>query len=332
MRRAGRAGVAALFLGSLAPFLTPGPAAACSICRCGDATFNALGPDVFTAGRFRVALDWDRFDKENGTSETAPAGFRAFRRTPFDALPVTGRDAEVENRITATLTYSVGEKVTAVARVPFSSRTLTSTDFLEGTSVTTRTSGLADPEFFALVRLWSAPLAAGLGRRAWVSLAGGVKTPWGENGLSEGGVRLDEHAQTGTGSTDAFAGVSAFYLFDPSSSAFASAQYRATGTNRYDYRYGNVTLANLAYERKLGAVVDAVLELNWRHAQQDRVDGAGTSDPNTGGDILYLTPRVIVDLGGGLLARTMVQIPVVKSLYGDQTERVVVNAGLTYLF
>jgi hypothetical protein len=321
-------GTTAAFAASLlvATFICP-PARACSICRCGDPTFNALGTDIYTAGRFRLALDWDRFDKENGTSEEQ--GARRLRA--LDAT-ITGRDEEVENRFTATVSYSFGETVTAVARVPWSSRRLTTTDLVDDTGSTTRTSDLSDPEVYGLVKLWSSRLAPGLGRRAWVSLVAGVKTPWGRNDLAEGGERLDEHAQAGTGSTDVFAGVSAVYLLDPRSSIFTSAQYRRTGTNDHDYRYGNVTLLNAAYERKLGTIADGVVELNYRHAQQDTIDAEGNLDRNTGGDVLYLTPRVIVDVGRGLLARATVQIPVVRSLYGDQTERFVVSAGLTYLF
>jgi hypothetical protein len=320
MKRLAAAFAATLLFGS--------PALACSICRCGDATFNALGTDVYTAGRFRLALDWDRFDKENGTSEEAAT---AGPRRAFDSA-ITGRDEEVENRFTATLSYSFGEKVTAVARVPWSSRRLTTTDLAEGTSATVRTRDLSDPEVYGLVKLWAAPLAPGLGRRAWLSLVAGVKTPWGRNDITEDGVRVDEHAQAGTGSTDVFAGLSFVVLLDPASSIFTSAQYRRTGTNDFDYRYGNITLANLAYEHKIGTAADGVVELNYRHAQKDRVNAAGDVDPNTGGDVLYLTPRVILDIGRGLLARATVQIPVVRSLYGDQTERFVASAGFTYLF
>ena len=313
-------------------------ASACSICRCGDPTFNAFGPDIYSAGKFRLAVDWDRFDKENGTSDLGTAGSLRLagppsrRFSPRDAGNITGNDAEVENRVTATLSYSFGERVTAVVRVPWSFRHLTSTDFDSGDSSTTVTNGLSDPEIYALVRIWGSSIWSEVGRRSWISLVAGVKTPWGQNNLSEGGVRLDEHSQPGTGSTDVFGGLSAAYLIDRSSSLFGSIQYRATGTNSYDYKYGNVTLANLAYERKLGKVVDGVVELNYRHSQMDRVAADGTTDPNTGGDILYLSPRVILDLGGGLVGRVGVQIPIVKSLYGDQTERAVVGVGLTYLF
>jgi hypothetical protein len=316
----------------------PGDVLACSICRCGDPTFNAFGPDVYTAGKFRLALDWDRFDKENGTSDLGTGsdlrlGTPPSRRfSPRAAGEITGSDAEVENRVTATLSYSFGESVTAVVRLPWSFRNLTSTDFGSGSSTTTVANGLSDPEIYALARLWVSGPWSEVGRRSWVSAVAGVKTNWGRNGLSEGGVRLDEHAQPGTGSTDVFAGLSAVYLVDRSSSLFGSAQYRSTGTNSYDYKYGNLTLANLAYERKFGKVVDGVLELNYRHSQMDRIAADGTTDPNTGGDILYLAPRVILDLGSGLVGRAGVQIPIVKSPYGDQTERVVVGAGMTYIF
>jgi hypothetical protein len=215
-------------------------------------------------------------------------------------------------------------------RVPWSSRRLTTTT--EGSSLTTSTSDLSDPEVYALVRLWASPLAGGLGRRAWISALAGVKTPWGRNDLQENGERLDEHAQAGTGSTDIFGGLTGFYLVDPVSSIFASIQYRKTGTNDFDYKYGNIAIVNAAYEHKLGSVVDGLVELNYRHAQQDRVDAGGSLDPNTGGDVLYVTPRVIVDVGHGLVGRLSIQVPIVRSLYGDQTERLIANVGLTYLF
>ena len=307
------------------------PALPCSICRCGDATFNALGPNVFAEGKFRLALDWDRFDKDSAVPAVAGMGLRASRRL-FDTAPAAGLDSEVENRLTAAFSYVFGERVVAVVRVPWSQKRLTSTDFGSGISETGRTSDLSDPEIYALVRIWSAPFKPGLGRRAWVSLIGGVKTPWGKNDLSAGGVRLDEHLQSGTGATDVFGGLSMVAFLDVNSSVFASAQYRGTGTNDFSYKYGSITLLNAAYEHKVGSAVDALLELNYRHAQQDRVNDAGDIDPNTGGDIVYLTPRLVIDLGRGVAARVSVQIPLIKALYGDQTERVVANLGLTYLF
>jgi hypothetical protein len=121
-------------------------------------------------------------------------------------------------------------------------------------------------------------------------------------------------------------------VLDPTSSLFGSFQLRRAGTNSFDHRYGDIAQLSAAYEHKLAPSVDAVLELDYRHQRQDRVDAEGRDDPNTGGDLLYVSPRVMVDLGRGLVLRAGVQLPAVRSLYGDQTEHVVVNAGLTYLF
>ena len=200
-------------------------------------------------------------------------------------------------------------------------------------SEVTSTTGFSDPEFFAWIRLWASDLEPGVGRRAWVSLAVGVKTPWGQDDLTgPDGERLDQHAQPGTGSTDPFAGVGGFYLLDTRSSLFGSLQYRWTGTNAYGYQYGRIFLANLGYERKLGSSVDAVLELNYRWAGRDTVNDEGEQDPDTGGALLYVTPRVLVNLGGGFVARAAVLIPTFTNLNGYQKERAIVSAGITYQF
>jgi len=316
------AGVVSLIFVSL---FSVSPVAACSICRCGDPTFNALGTDVYTQGAFRVALDWERFDKEQGFTEEGEPD--SLKHEGHDHSEAAGRESVVENRFTTAFSYTFGERAIAVARIPWSSRRLSGEG--EGTE---STRDLADPEVYALVRLWSSQFAPGLGRRAWLSALGGVKTDWGKNDLRMDGERLDEHLQPGTGSTDVFGGLSGLYLLNAKSSVFASVQHRRTGVNDFGYEYGDLTLANLGYERKLGKIVDAAAELNFRGAGRDRIDGAGTMDPNTGGDVLYLTPRVIFDLGKGLVGRLAVQVPVYRDLNGDQEERAVANVGLTYLF
>jgi hypothetical protein len=171
-----------------------------------------------------------------------------------------------------------------------------------------------------------------LGRRAWVSALAGVKTDWGDNDLREDGERIDEHVQAGTGSTDYFGGFSAIYLLDQRSTLFGSVQARLTGENDFGYEYGDITLANVGYERKLGRLFDGAVELNYRDAGRDVIDHEGTEDPNTGGSVLYLTPKLSVDLGRGFVGRAALQVPVLKDLNGEQKERAVANVGLTYLF
>jgi hypothetical protein len=296
------------------------PASACSMCRCGDPTFNALGTDVYKDGAFRVALDWERFAKQQGilSEEEAPA--------LKGATSDLGHESQVENRFTTALSYTFHERVVAVARVPFTSRELTDP---EGRATQ---DGLSDPELYALVRLWSSEFSPGMGRRAWISVLGGVKTAWGQNDVARGGERLDEHLQPGTGSTDWFGGLSSVYLVNSRSSLFGSTQYRRTGTNSVGYKYGNIAMANAGYEHKLGKRFDGAVELNFRDAGRDVLDGSGTLDPNTGGSLLYLSPKLIVDLSKGLVGRLAVQIPVADGLNGEQKEKVVANFGFTYLF
>ena len=286
---------------------------ACSICRCGDPTFNALGSNIYSSGDFHLAIDWDRFEKTQGTFESGRFG----------------TDHEVENRFTATLSYSWAQRVVGVVRIPYSTRTLTTT--FEDESPRVRTHGWSDPEIYALVRLWSSEFT-GLGRRAWISAQAGVKTPWGQNDVQVGGERADEHAQPGTGSTDVYGGLSAIYIFDLDSSLFASTQYRGTGRNSFGYKYGNITTVNIAYERKIAEPLDAVVELNFRHSGRDQVDSLGEVDPNTGGSILYVTPRVMFAVSPEVVLRVAAQIPLVRSLYGVQREKTNVNAGVTFLF
>jgi hypothetical protein len=303
---------ARIILGSIAALafaLTALRAEACSICRCGDPTFNALGKDVTSEPGFRFAFDIDRFSKTQGPPEE--------------------QDSIVEDRYTAVGAYTLGSRALLVARVPFAQRTL---DERVGDEIEhSEGSGLGDPELSAQIRLWSSPLDGDLGRRLSFSATVGVKTSWGENDIEKDGERLDEHVQPGTGSTDPFFGVSGYYLLNTKSSLFASVQRRLPGANDFGYQYGDISLLNFAYERKLTTNLDSVLELNYRHAGRDQIDGSGDLDPNTGGSILYLTPRVLVNVGG-VVVRFAAQIPVSESLYGVQNEKPVYNIGFTRSF
>lgn len=304
----------------------PRVASSCSICRCGDPAFNALGLNIYEPNSFRIAVDWSRFDKAQGLAEGG----------------VTGTESVVENRFTATLSYSPSETLTLIAQLPYATRRLiveaeeASAEAMftlhEEGPERSNSHGLADPEVYALIRLWASPFGSGLGRRAWVGLQLGVKTSWGENDLTRDGERLDEHLQPGTGSTDWVVGTAAVYVVDPASSLFGSVEYRRTGSNDHGYRYGRAFLGNFGFERRLGGFVDSVLEVNYRHAGKDRVDSGGELDPNTGGSVVYVTPRVVLTLSDRLVARLSAQVPVATRLNGVQTERTVWAAGLTYVF
>jgi hypothetical protein len=289
----------------------PALAEPCSICRCGDPTFNALGKDGLTVQGWRFAMDWERFDKTEGD-------------------PTGATETQVENRWTLHTSYGFGDRLSLLVRVPLSTRRLEATE--AGVSLgSEHTTGFSDPEIYAQIRLWSSRFGTAVGRRTSVSLVGGVKTPWGENGQAHEGERIDEHAQPGTGSTDLFGSVALLYLVTRESAVFASAGYRHTGRNASGYRYGSSVLGNLAYERKLTGRLDGVVELNFRRAARDDAREEEDSLHDTGGSLLYVTPRLAFAAGRGIVLRVAVQIPLVRGLNGVQRERAVVNAGITYL-
>lgn len=294
--------IAVLVLGA------PGFSDACTVCRCGDPAFAALGLDLFNPGRFNLALDWDRFEKEQGSGAS--------------------EEQLVEDRFTVTASYAVTGRLTLIGRIPWSSRTLSEHE--DGGLDEVSTSGLSDPELFVNLRLWSAPITPSVGSRGWVGLQAGVKTPWGDNDQHANGERIDEHAQPGTGSTDWIGGLAGVLVLDPRSTLFGSAQYRYTGANTWGYRYGSLFLATFGYERSLGRVLDGVIEADFRDAGEDRIDEHGELDPDTGGRMLYLTPRLLVRLSSGLVGRVSAQVPVAENLNGEQTEHTVYNAGITW--
>ncbi len=297
---------AALALAAAAVILMPDGARACSMCRCSDPVFSALGQGLYTTSGFKIAVDWSRQDQSQGEGEDF--------------------EHQIRNSLTATLSYSWQERLTFVAQVPYVWAHQTGAKGVE------EANALGDPVFYVYGRLWSSDFAQGLGRRAWLSAVFSVKTPWGENDAEEDGERLDEHVQPGTGATNLSGGLSFLYLFDANSSMYVSAAYTGTGRNDFGYKYGNNVQVNAVYDRKLTDWLDGLFEVNFLDVKRDQLDSAGLEDPNTGGKSLYLTPRIAVHLVKGLVARAAGQFPVWKDLNGVQEIKPTYSAGLTWVF
>src|SRR5262249_9351244 len=297
---------AALALAAAAAILVPDPARACSMCRCSDPVFSALGEGVYTNSGFHVAIDWLRQNQSQGAGDDF--------------------EHQIRNSLTATISYSWQDRLLLVAQVPYVWAHQNAADGIEDAH------DLGDPTFYVYGRRWASEFSGGLGRRAWLSAIFGVKTPWGENDAKENGERLDEHVQPGTGATNLSGGLSFLYLFDANSSVYLSTIYTGTGRNDFGYKYGNNVQANAVYDRRITDWFDALFEVNFLHAKMDQLDAAGLEDPNTGGTSLYLTPRIAINVVKGLVARASAQFPVWKDLNGVQAIHPTYSAGLTYVF
>ena len=162
----------------------PDRAFACSICRCGDPTFNALGKEGIALPGLKLALDWEEVEKSQGSANDE-----------FSEV--------LEHRTTLLAAWGPSERFGFFVRVPFAERDLVEIE--DGETEQAHASGLADPEVSAQARIWSTQFEGDVGVRSSVFVVGGVKTDWGDNDVRRDGERLDEHVQPGTGSTDWFA-------------------------------------------------------------------------------------------------------------------------------
>ena len=277
------------------------PVEACSLCHCGDPTYTLVGSQIFLPKALRLGLDFDRYEKDQVSEADASL-----------------REAETEFRTTFSVGYSVRRRFTLLARLPVVDRTIET----GGESESQR--GFSDPELLAHVRLGA--MSAG----SWFALSAGARPGWGENDRTENGERVEEHLQPGSGATSYSVGGTFSRLIGPGS-LFGSVGGRFNGRNEFGYQYGDVFLANVAYERPVAGPVNAILEANFRNAGYDE-EQPGEIDLNTGGSMLYLSPRLLVRLGHGAFFRLGVQIPIVKGLHGDQDEKVNVLSGLTFQF
>lgn len=272
------------------------------MCRCGDPTFNLVGSQIFVPRTWNVGLDFGRFAKDQVA----------------EADPLL-REEEVESRVTLSVSRTLGNRLTLVGQLPFAHRRITAGDE-RGTL-----SGLSDPELLAHYRISSGTAGT------WLALSVGLRPGWGENDGRVDGERAEEHLQPGTGSAGVEAGLAFSRVVGGDGSIFGSVGGRFNGRNDAGYHYGNAVLANLGYEKKLASRVNAVLEANFRDAAEDE-PLAGVQDGNTGGSVLYLSPRVLVKVDKGLYFRVGLQVPVVKSLDGDQDEKVNLLTGFTVRF
>lgn len=277
------------------------PVEACSMCTCGDPTYTLVGSQIFLPKALRIGVDFDRYSKDQVSEEDASL-----------------REAQTEYRTTFSVGYSVHRRLTLLARMPIANRTIE----MDGVSESLR--GVSDPELLGHLRLGA--ISAG----SWFAFSAAVRPGWGENDGMEGGERLEEHLQPGTGATSYMVGGSFSRLMGPGS-LFGSVSGRFNGRNKHGYHYGDAFFANVAYERPLVGSLNGIVEANFRDAGYDE-EQPGEIDPNSGGSMLYISPRLLVRLGRGTFFRLGVQIPIAKGLHGDQDEKLNVLSGFTFQF
>jgi hypothetical protein len=282
-------------------------ALACSQCLCGSPTPAGYLLDA-PAGYFSYGIEDRYLSKENG----------------LDDGP--GTETQVEHRISPLVVYRPSTRFSLQARWPYAVKTNTQMPADAPEQITT-SSGLGDANVVGRFDAFHAGSA--ITRRSSVALVGSVTAPTGSDDKTDAsGERLDQHLQPGTGAWSWMAGVAADMSLR-STAWTASVLARANQANSYGYKYGTSVLYNVGYARTLSTSWEGALELNGRTSQSDLTED-GTLDPNSGGTLLYLAPSVRWTWAGSTSLRLLVQVPIVQSLTGVQTEHTSAILGVTY--
>lgn len=292
---------------ALAGSLLAVPAArACSICACGDPLILSSDPAAID-GKLRLQLDTEYVRVDAG-NEADPA--------------LTDKLTQWSYRLNAV--YRPLESLSFTGTLPWVSKVIRT----QGDGVDDKASdlsGLGDAEVAAR---W-APLRSidlGKGQLHEVAISGGTALPTGKKDARDAsGALIDPHGQVGTGGWGPFVGL--HYRFERGAwSAYAGVSYRwRTEASYFDgskYKFGDALLysAHAQWLPAKGLAVD--LGLDGRDAKADRsTNDLGEVEPavvNTGGRVLSIAPGVYWNAVGSVWVFARGQIPVAKSLKGEQ--------------
>lgn len=179
------------------------------------------------------------------------------------------------------------------------------------------------------------------------ALLAGVKLPTGvTDRINDEDERFETEFQPGSGSFDPLLGVAAKQSWGPSSITgsllYTIATEGAQGTDLGDqfdyslaYAYRIKGLADndesLGIDAGSGTAVDLVLELNGIWRDQEEIEGE--VDPNSGVNVVYISPGVSIIGAQGWYASLSVGVPISKNIRGEQDDpanRVFLSLGKSF--
>lgn len=325
-------------------FASP-PARACSVCLAGDPHFSSFGASAQELGDVSVYFQAQGWRKESGAlphdEESHDEDHHAedhhdeAHHDGDEALDegAHGDETSRGERLDLFVSWTPLDRLTLTLDVPWAfNRIVTDED---GERTRSTLSGLGDISLTSSVVLWRdrEVLPA-----TWLEGRLFLKAPTGRDDREVDGIR-DPHLQTGTGSWDFGFGLAATRRL-AWGSLYGSVLWRENTPGALDYEYGDVFLANAAFEVPVGHAfgvtglqwLTAGTELNFRYAGYDHADGVRYDD--SGGAILYATPSLRVQLPWKLGEKTpslraSVQLPLGRTwLHNEQDEGMVWSIGL----
>lgn len=292
-------------------------AMACSVCRCGDQSFFINNARQLTAGRWLFAVEHFNTRKSATVVHHHAEGLAPRLSLSKMQHEELGTESQVQNAVQLNLKYGLTNRLMLMASAPYTFNRITMAEDTE------TADGFGDPEIMAIAQVLD------FAHGTWMLQASaGARVPLGASDQTDQtGTRLEQHLQTGSG---AWAGIFGVHLMRGSGSLplFLGASYQTNGKNDHDFSYGHVFRFNAAAQKALAGSFDLIAEVNGRVADYD-TEGA-TTDPNSGGTAVYLSPGLRWRFGGLFSLRSQVQIPVLENLHGEQNEKVNVRTGLVW--
>jgi hypothetical protein len=284
------------------------PAAACSVCNCGDPLVG-VGQEAAPAGRLGLELDGQWLYQKAGGEEPGT----------LDILN--------QWSLLLTIAYTPVERLNLFVTLPWVWKDM-QMQMEDGSKMpSSNLNGFGDMQFGLRWFFWE-HLDLGNQVRHSLSLSASTFAPTGnDSAVDAAGVRVDQHGQIGTGGWGPTAGL--FYRMQGDVwSAYAGVWGLYRTENSYGYRFGAAALWTVAGQYQPLDWLAVGLSVDGRAAGSDEDGGAPVE--NTGGFVLAAVPAVYVNVfpGAWLLARA--QLPFATSLNGTQTVGPVVTAGLRY--
>ncbi|HKA89635.1 MAG TPA: hypothetical protein VKE22_18350 [Haliangiales bacterium] len=235
------------------------------------------------------------------------------------------RESVTQMTLRPVIVYSPIEELNLVLQVPVVLKDWQLASPVAATSATR--AGLGDIDVGARWFFWRLTSFESQSRQA-LGLSAGIALPTGPIGASEDGVRLDDHAQVGTGGFAPYVGASYAFHQDPWN-LFVSLTGRLRTRNSYGYRYGDALTWSVRADVRVVDPLALELALDGRYAAFDTVDGQDQA--NTGGLVLAASPGLAVNVAGDVWLHARVQIPFATSLHGDQSVGPIYLAGVQVL-
>jgi len=190
------------------------------------------------------------------------------------------------------------------------------------------TSGLGDMSIVGRYQGFT-PLA-NLGVQIGLKFPSGAFTDNFETG-PQAGERIDRGLQNGTGTTDAILGIYNFGVLAPQLEYFVHLQADQPFQAREGFRSSTSVTTSTGIGYQATSLIRPQVQINYKY--ESRESGESSDRPNSGGNIIAITPGVSFAVSKDLNLYTLVQVPVYQQVNGYQLlPHAIYSIGARYTF